>query len=62
MPENKLLDLLPKQRKQAQCSVSKIQEYSDKDLLLPAAILHPAVELCAVNLGSVVLFISTVFR
>lgn len=60
MPENKLLDLLPKQRKQAQGSVSKIQEYSDTDL--PAAILHPAVEFCAVNLGSVVLFISTVFR
>lgn len=44
MPENKLLDLLPEQKKQAQCSVLKMQEYSNKDSLLPATVLNPAPE------------------
>jgi len=39
-----------------------MQEYSYKDLLLPAAILNPAIELDAVNLGGVLLYISTVLR
>lgn len=39
-----------------------MQEYSNKDLLLPATVLNSAVEPGAVNLGRVVLYNSTVLR